>query len=70
MLPIFIYANVQLFDSARVTGLTTHPRSKDNLYLIDILGDGKGPDVPRPMRPAPAPPESEPANGPTAAVAP
>ncbi|MCC5822056.1 MAG: peptide ABC transporter substrate-binding protein [Phycisphaerales bacterium] len=52
LVPIFIYNNVQLFDSARVTGLTAHPRSKNNLYLIDILGDGKGPDKPRPMRPA------------------
>lgn len=51
LVPVFVYANVQLFDSAKVTGLTSHPRSKDNLYLIDILGDGKGPDVPKPMRP-------------------
>ena len=55
LVPIFIYNNVQLFDSARVTGLTSHPRSKNNLYLIDILGDGKGPDQPKPMRPAQAP---------------
>ena len=53
LVPIFIYNNVQLFDSARVTGLTAHPRSKNNLYLVDILGDGKGPDQPKPMRPAP-----------------
>ncbi len=54
LIPIFTYANVQLFDPDKVTGLTAHPRSKNNLYLIDILGDGKGPDQPRPMRPGPA----------------
>jgi oligopeptide transport system substrate-binding protein len=53
LVPIFFYSNVRLFDSARVTGLTPHPRSKENLFLIDMLGDGKGPDQPRPMRPAP-----------------
>lgn len=56
LVPIFFYSNVRLFDSARVTGLTPHPRSKENLFLIDMLGDGKGPDEPRPMRPAPPPP--------------
>ena len=56
LIPIFFYSNVRLFDSSRVTGLTPHPRSKENLFLIDILGDGKGPDEPRPMRPAPPPP--------------
>ena len=50
LIPLFIYNNVQLFDSARVTGLTPHPRSKNNLYLVDVLGDGKGPDQPRPVR--------------------
>ena len=51
LVPIFIYNNVVMFDSARLTGLTPHPRSKENLFLVDVLGDGKGPDVPRPMRP-------------------
>lgn len=50
LVPIFIYNNVVMFDSARLTGLTPHPRSKENLFLVDILGDGKGPDVPRSMR--------------------
>lgn len=53
LIPLFFYSNVTLFDSARVTGVTPHPRSKENLYLVDVLGDGKGPDLPRPMRPAP-----------------
>lgn len=54
LLPLFTYANVQMFDPDRVTGLTTHPRSLANLFLVDVLGDGKGPDVPRPMRPSAA----------------
>lgn len=54
LIPIFIYNNVVMFDSAKVTGLTPHPRSKENLFLVDILGDGKGPDTPRPMRPGAA----------------
>ncbi len=54
LVPIFYYANVQLFDAAKLTGLTPHPRSKNNLFLVDILGDGRGADVPQDMRP-PAP---------------
>lgn len=53
LVPIFYYANVQLFDPAKLTGLTPHPRSKNNLFLIDILGDGKGPDIPQTMQAAP-----------------
>lgn len=73
LIPLFTYANVSMFDPARVTGMTTHPRAKENLYLVDILGDGKGPDKPRPMRPAgvragqttPAPETTTPAASPT-----
>lgn len=57
LVPIFYYANVQLFDATKLTGLTPHPRSKNNLFLVDILGDGKGPDVPQNMRPAATSPE-------------
>ncbi|MEM9373715.1 MAG: peptide ABC transporter substrate-binding protein [Planctomycetota bacterium] len=52
LVPIFYYANVQLFDATKLTGLTPHPRSKNNLFLVDILGDGQGADVPQDMRPA------------------
>lgn len=52
LIPLFTYANVQMFDPAKVTGLTAHPRSTVNLFLVDMLGDGKGPEVPRPMRPS------------------
>ncbi len=59
LVPIFFYSNVRLFDSSRVAGLTPHPRSKENLFLIDMLGDGKGPDLPLPMQPAPSTTNSE-----------
>jgi len=53
LVPIFHYATIYMFDPHRITGLSTHPRTKQNAFLIDVLGDGIGPDEPRPMRPAP-----------------
>lgn len=50
VLPIFHYATVYMFDAQKVTGLSTHPRTEQCMDLIDVLGDGKGPDEPRPMR--------------------
>lgn len=50
MIPIFHYVTLYMFDPARVTGMSAHPRTKQNLYLIDILGDGIGADQPRPMK--------------------
>jgi len=49
LVPIFHYATVYMFDPDELTGLTTHPRTKQQLMLIDVLGDGKGPDTLRPM---------------------
>lgn len=49
LVPIFHYATIYMFDPHKITGLSTHPRTKQNAFLIDVLGDGKGPDVPRPM---------------------
>lgn len=54
MIPIYHYVNMYLFDPHRVSGLNPHPRSEQNLYLIDILGDGIGPDVSRVVRERPA----------------
>ena len=48
--PIFHYATVYMFDPDVISGLTTHPRAKQQIWLVDRLGDGKGPDTPRPMR--------------------
>jgi len=50
LVPIFHYATLYMFDPHRITGLSTHPRTKQNAFLIDVLGDGIGPDEPRPMR--------------------
>ena len=51
LVPIFFYATIYMFDAHKLTGLSTHPRTKQNAFLIDMLGDGIGPDLPRPMNP-------------------
>ena len=48
--PIFHYSDIQMFDPHRITGLNPHPRSKQNAYLVDVIGDGKGAEAFRPMR--------------------
>jgi hypothetical protein len=42
-----------MFDSSRISGPNAHPRTTQWMHLFDILGDGKGADVPRtmPLRP-------------------
>lgn len=54
LVPIFHYATIYMFDPHKITGLSTHPRTKQNAFLIDVLGDGRGADVPRPMHPSSA----------------
>ncbi|MBL9001429.1 MAG: peptide ABC transporter substrate-binding protein [Phycisphaerae bacterium] len=49
MAPIFHYVQIYLFDPHTVSGITPHPRQEQCLYLVDMLGDGKGTDVPRMM---------------------
>jgi oligopeptide transport system substrate-binding protein len=55
LIPIYHYNTMYLFDADRLSGPTPHPRTTQNFYLIDILGDGKGPDTPRTMHPSPSP---------------
>ncbi len=50
MIPIFHYVSIYMFDPARITGMSAHPRTKQNLFLIDVLGDGVGADEARPMK--------------------
>lgn len=50
LVPIFGYVNVYLFDPDEVGGISPHPRSEQNMYLIDLLKDGRGPDRGRIMR--------------------
>ena len=49
MLPLYQYVTLYLFDPDRISGLNPHPRTDQHLYLIDVLGDGKGPDRARGM---------------------
>ncbi|MEM1331216.1 MAG: peptide ABC transporter substrate-binding protein [Planctomycetota bacterium] len=44
MVPLFHYATIYMFDAHKLTGVTAHPRTKQNIYLLDILGDGVGTD--------------------------
>lgn len=59
LVPIFHYATIYMFDPHKITGLSTHPRTKQNAFLIDVLGDGKGPEVPRPMHESTTKPEGD-----------
>ncbi|MBK7405447.1 MAG: hypothetical protein IPJ41_12645 [Phycisphaerales bacterium] len=44
MVPIFRYVNVLMFDASRLSGPNPHPRSSQNVFLFDVLGDGVGSD--------------------------
>ncbi|MEO1715952.1 MAG: peptide ABC transporter substrate-binding protein [Planctomycetota bacterium] len=44
MVPIFHYISLYLFDPNEITGINPHPRANQDLYLVDVLGDGKGRD--------------------------
>ncbi|MBL4591432.1 MAG: hypothetical protein JKY96_05680, partial [Phycisphaerales bacterium] len=50
LIPIFHYATIYMFDPHKITGLSTHPRTKQDVFLIDVLDDDLGPNEPRPMR--------------------
>ncbi len=54
MVPLYHYVTVYLFDPDKVSGVNPHPRATQNVFLIDVLGDGKGPDTPRTMPRLPA----------------
>ncbi len=49
MVPLFHYVTVYLFDPDTISGINPHARAMQNMFLIDVLGDGKGPDTPRAM---------------------
>ena len=50
MVPIFHYVSMYMFDPDRITGMSAQARTKQNLFLIDVLGDGVGAEQPRPMK--------------------
>ncbi len=69
LVPIFQYVQMYFFDPDTITGISSHPRQEQDLFLIDRLGDGKGPDrvkaMPPVLRPAaPTPTTSAPAASP------
>ncbi|CAK9051173.1 Oligopeptide-binding protein OppA (Stage 0 sporulation protein KA), partial [Durusdinium trenchii] len=49
MVPLFHYMTVYLFDPDTLSGLNPHPRTEQNVYLFDVLGDGKGTERVRTM---------------------
>lgn len=49
LIPIYHYSQVYLFDAHRLSGISSHTRQEQCLYLIDILGDSKGSDKPLAM---------------------
>jgi oligopeptide transport system substrate-binding protein len=53
LIPIWHYSQVYLFDAHRLSGVSSHPRQEQCLYLIDVLGDGKGAEKPLAMPPLP-----------------
>ena len=60
LIPIFHYSQIYLFDAHRVSGISSHPRQSQNLFLVDILGDGKGADRPLALPPRPLGPDGKP----------
>jgi oligopeptide transport system substrate-binding protein len=46
LLPLFHYNNFYLFDAHKVTGITSHPRTVQTPQIVEMLGDGKGAEVP------------------------
>lgn len=51
MVPVFHYVNMYMFNPDRISGPTSHPRQFQNIYLFDVLDDGKGSGVPRALPP-------------------
>lgn len=49
-LPLFGYLNFYMFDPHRLTGISSHPRSEQHLWEVDIFGDGQGKDLPIEMK--------------------
>ncbi|MCA9289301.1 MAG: peptide ABC transporter substrate-binding protein [Phycisphaerales bacterium] len=49
MVPLFHYVLLQTFDAHRVSGISPHPRNDDYIWLVDMLDDEVGSNVPRTM---------------------
>lgn len=44
LVPLFYYVNIYLFDPDEITGISNHPRLQQDLFNVDVIGDGKGRD--------------------------
>ncbi|MBL8760507.1 MAG: hypothetical protein JNL50_04325 [Phycisphaerae bacterium] len=44
LIPLFVQNNFYLFDAHKLSGISSHPRSEQQLFRVDVLGDGKGSD--------------------------
>lgn len=47
LIPIYHYVQIYMFDPHRITGISSHPRQQQDVFRVDVLGDGKGTDVPK-----------------------
>lgn len=54
LLPLFTYAQIYTFDASKFTGLSSHPRSDQNLYRVERVDTGRA----TPLMLPPRPPES------------
>ncbi|MBX3385606.1 MAG: peptide ABC transporter substrate-binding protein [Phycisphaeraceae bacterium] len=57
LVPIFQYVQMYFFNPDQITGISSHPRQEQNLFLIDRLGDGKGADKVKALPPRNPPQE-------------
>lgn len=51
VIPIFHYVQIYLFDANKITGISSHPRQEQQMYEVDVFGDGKGADKPKNLPP-------------------
>lgn len=42
LIPLFVQNNFYLFDAHKLSGISSHPRSEQQLFRVDVLGDGRG----------------------------
>lgn len=50
LVPVYQYVEIYMFDPQKLTGVSPHPRHKQQLFMLDVIGDGKGPEVFREMK--------------------
>ena len=65
VIPIFQYRDIYLFNPDKVSGISSHMRQEQNIWQVDMLGDGKGTEKPLALPPRSSPPaERATENGP------